>query len=1008
MRKIHWRDIIIIGVGVIAVAITAIVYSFVASAHIYKESKEHLGEIYGQVNATFSQKVESNRNLLYSWNQYVENSVNIMNGSVGGGDQNDRREEFTAYIQAQKEYWHFDNFFFIDLMSEQNGRHYMRCKTLADEPQQLETRRSVRELLKDDKGGVACWDEEGRQFMLFAVPIDGEDIDKQNTYVDGNGGEFHYSAIGISYYAENMREALKISAFDDKSSWYIVLPSGDILLDSSSYNRPVGNNFLEYMKKGKVVRGKSISAMQEDWTLDKDGKQKSDTVLFREGGTEYYLTYIPVEFGDWMLMGMVRASRVNSSMNDFRTLTILMMALIFVIAAAAVTWLLIALSRRRVKEKELEIKSRENLLDLLTTNSNDIFILFSPETFTAEYVSANIEHVLGLDIGEVKANVHTVLKASVKEHAGFTSEGLNRLPPGETWETDIEMRNGQNKQIYWYHLTLYRAQYRNNDSCIMMFSDRTLDRKMRADLEDALAIAKSANAAKSNFLANMSHDIRTPMNAIIGFSTLLAKDAEKPDKVREYIRKIAFSGHHLLSLINDILDMSKIESGKTTLQIEEFKLPEFLEELYAIIISQAKAKNQKFDVHTKGVMPDVVLGDRLRLNQVLLNLLSNAVKYTPENGSVDLSVESLGEKAHNRVHMRFEVKDNGIGMSEEFVRHVFDPFAREVTAATKEIQGTGLGMAIAKNIVDLMGGTLSVQSELGKGSTFTVEIEMAVADKEAPDEDFWAHHNVSRVLVVDDEEDVCIDIREIMRDTGVDVSYALSGKKAIEMVQSACDAHNDYHIVLLDWKMPEMDGVETAKRIRKKVGADVPIMVLTSYSFDEIEEEAKNAGIDYFLPKPFFVSNFRNAIMQIRDKGEKKDEPAKLEEISIKGLKVLAAEDNEINAEILCELMDIEEVKCDVASDGKEALEKFENSAEGQYDMIFMDVQMPVMNGYEATRAIRACAHPQAKTIPIIAMTANAFDDDVKMALESGMNAHLAKPIDISKLKSIIANIREK
>ncbi|MDE6398110.1 MAG: hypothetical protein K2L51_02205, partial [Clostridiales bacterium] len=506
----------------------------------------------------------------------------------------------------------------------------MRCKTLNDAPKVLKTRRSVRELLETDKGGVACQDDDGGQFMLFAVPIDKTDLDKKNTYVDKNGNAFAYSAIGISYYAENMREALKINAFDDKSSWYIVLPDGFILLDSGSYNRPVGENFLDYMRTGKVVRGKSVSAIQKDWNLDENGKQISDTVLFREGGTEYYLTYIPVEFGDWMLLGMVRAVRVNSSMNKFRTLTVLMMALIFVIAAAAVTWLLIALNKRRVKEKELEVKSRENLLDLLTTNSNDIFVLFSPETLAAEYVSANIEHVLGLKMDDVKANVHTLLNVSVKEHVGFTSEGLNKLPVGETWETDIEMRNAQSKQTYWYHLTLYRAQYGDTDSCIMMFSDRTLDRKMRADLEDALAIAKSANAAKSNFLANMSHDIRTPMNAIIGFSTLLAKDAEKPDKVREYIRKIAFSGHHLLSLINDILDMSKIESGKTTLQIEEFKLPEFLEELYAIIISQAKAKRQNFDVHTKGIMPDVVLGDRLRLNQVLLNLLSNAVKYTHE------------------------------------------------------------------------------------------------------------------------------------------------------------------------------------------------------------------------------------------------------------------------------------------------------------------------------------------------------------------------------------------
>lgn len=990
---------IIIGVCGVAIILTAVFYSLFASQHIFNESREHLGEIYEQAKATLTQTVESNRRLLYGWDRYIENSVEIIREGGAAGEA--RRVELHDFISEQQQRWGFTDFYFISSQEEQFDDTDVTCKRFGDGAEVVfECRRSLSELLKDDKGGVVGTlknDENGEHFMLFAVRAA-----NKKTY-DG----FEYFAMGISFSAEDMQETLSITTFGENGTCYIFLPDGNVLLESNG-NSVTGGNYLQYLNETKTLRGKKWEEIQADWDPAIGGTQEADTVLFRKDGKEYYLTYVPIGFGDWMLGGVVRSSVVNGSMSKFRTVTVSVMAAIFVAVAAAVVWLLVIISRRKVKEKELEVKSRESLLDWLTLNTNDIFILFSPDTFAAEYVSSNAEQLLGLDIQSLRKDIRNILRAAVESHAPFTTEGLKKLSTGHTWEKDICLQNIIDKTQHWYRMTLYHAVYAGKDSCIMMFSDRTEERKMNANLEQALDVAKSANAAKSNFLANMSHDIRTPMNAIIGYSTLLAKDADKPEKVREYIRKITFSGQHLLSLINDILDMSKIESGKTFLNTEDFNLPEFLEEIYAIMSSQAKAKRQKFEVHTKGRLPEIVRGDKLRLNQVLLNLLSNAVKYTPEGGNIDLLLEAMDKKIHNHAHLRIEVKDNGLGMSEEFVKTVFDPFAREVTSATKEIQGTGLGMAITKNIVDLMGGTIEVASKLGEGSTFTVEIELAIVDKSDVDENFWVHHNVTNLLVVDDEEDVCLDIRELMRDTGVGVSYALSGPEAIEMVSRACEKGNDYHIVLLDWKMPEMDGVETAKRIRQKVGPNVPIMVLTSYNFDEIEEEAKGAGINYFLPKPFFVSNFRNAIAQIRGTEKKESSPVELQEISLKGLKVLAAEDNEINAEILVELMEIEGVECDIAVNGREALEKFVKSQPDRYDMIFMDIQMPVMDGYEASQAIRACTHPRAKTVPIIAMTANAFDDDVKKALEMGMDAHLAKPIDMDKLKVIIKNLREK
>ena len=519
-------------------------------------------------------------------------------------------------------------------------------------------------------------------------------------------------------------------------------------------------------------------------------------------------------------------------------------------------------------------------------------------------------------------------------------------------------------------------------------------------LGEALQTAKVANEAKSSFLANMSHDIRTPMNAIVGFSSLLSRDADKPEKVREYTQKIASSSQHLLGLINDILDMSKIESGKTSLNIAEFSLPELLDELQTMMLPQARAKDQRFEVTTGTGLPEYLLGDKLRLSQVLINLLSNAVKYTGQGGEVRLAVQGLPQNADSRAHLRFTVSDNGFGMSEAFLATIFDPFAREVTDETREIQGTGLGMAITKNIVDLMGGTIAVESEPGAGSTFTLEVSFVLGHREQ-DSGFWLRRGITRMLAADDDEDVLLDIRTLMSGTEVEITTAASGDEALSLVQDACERGEPFHVILLDWRMPGLETAEVVRRIRRTAGEQVPLLVLTSCDFEDIAEEASAAGVNAFLPKPFFLSSFQRAVGQII--GDAPAEEPQEEAFSLEGLRVLAAEDNELNAEILMELLDTEGVICEVAPNGQAALERFLHSTPGEFDMIFMDVQMPVMNGYEATAAIRASGHPGADTIPIIAMTANAFEEDVQAALASGMSAHTAKPIDMERLKAVVA-----
>lgn len=1002
------RDGIIIGVCAVAVVIIIILYSLFTSQHIFNESKEHLTEIYDQVNATLSQSVENNRKLMHSWEQYIENSMEIIN-STDKEAGNQRKEEFQKFMleQTQNSSWGFTDFYFI--ADEEHGsvtdadspyQNSVSCKSFNGEECTLLFRRSLKTLLEEDKGGVVGIREDskdGETLLLYAIEV------AQKNSFEG----FDYSAIAICYDADDMANALAIKAFENRGLLYIALPDGNVLLQYGD-NGVAKTNYFDFLASSDVrLKNKSLEDVRQDWE-----KQNSDTVLMQvkiDGkSVEHYLCYMPIGFGDWMLLGAVPSSVVNSSMNWFRTVTIIVMSVIFLLIAAAVVGMLLSASRQRAKEQALQVKSREDLLDLLTKNSNTMFLVFSPDDYKAEYVSANVENVLGLKLEDVRNDIRITSQTILSEHAPMTAEALRSIPTDTTREADLLVKNAKDdEKQYWFHCSLYHSVVDSKDKCVIMFSDRTEDRRLRANLEEALEIAKNANKAKSNFLSNMSHDIRTPMNAIIGYATLLAKDAGNPERVRDYTHKITYSGQHLLSLINDILDMSKIESGKTSLNMEEFSLPEFIEELYSMMISQTNAKKQAFDAHTKGQIPEYVVGDKLRLNQIMLNILSNAVKYTQAGGAISLRVETMKQNVHNHAHLRFIVEDNGIGMSEEYVKTIFEPFSRETTKDTRGIQGTGLGMAITKNIVDLMGGVISVQSELGKGSTFTVELEMQIAQQMPEDNDFWKHHNVTRVLVVDDEEDVCMDIKELMADTGVNISYELSGEKAIEAVDRAVKTNENFNIILLDWKMPGMDGVETARRIRKKVGRDLPIMVLTSYSFDDIEEEAKDAGIDLFLSKPFFVSNFRRAVMQISSDGVSAEIEPEQKGISLNGLKILAAEDNEINAEILVELLEIEGVECEIACNGQEALEKFTASAPDRYDMIFMDVQMPVMNGYEATRAIRASKHVNAGSIPIIAMTANAFDDDVKAALDSGMNAHLAKPIDMDKLKSVVAKLRE-
>ena len=423
----------------------------------------------------------------------------------------------------------------------------------------------------------------------------------------------------------------------------------------------------------------------------------------------------------------------------------------------------------------------------------------------------------------------------------------------------------------------------------------------------------------------------------------------------------------------------------------------------AIIRPAAEDRGQTFEVTVTGVKHEYLIGDETRINQILINLLSNAVKYTQEGGKIWLRIIGLEQRSSQYEHIRIEVEDNGYGMTPEYLEVIFDAFTRAENSTTNKVQGTGLGMAITKNIVKLMGGTIEVASEVDKGSCFTVDLELRIPE-EVIDEQFWKEHGISRMLVVDDEEDILDNVQMLMEDTTVSVDVSRSGEEGIQKVWEACEQKNPYHMILLDWNMPKMNGIEAARQIREKLSQHVSILLLTSYDWDELEEEAEQAGIDGFLSKPFFVSALKEKVRELHlgiSSEDKKEDEA--QDYSLEGRNFLVAEDNEINSEILSEVLSGEGAACEITENGELALERFSRAERDEFDAILMDVQMPVMNGYEATRAIRALEREDAKTIPIIAMTANAFAEDVKDALAAGMNAHIAKPIDMESIKKTLA-----
>ena len=805
--------------------------------------------------------------------------------------------------------------------------------------------------------------------------------------------------------------------------------NGEDLSNNDFGNLKSGTNILSALQDADFNAGYSYEQMKDDFMNGRAGESAFTYMGFQET-----LSYLPVDGTNWVMTILIRDNVISEQISSISS--DMMLRGVVQIGITVLVMLVVFLLLIRQSKRNAEI-----LLEQEKEDGDRIRAAYA-QIEKEQAAMDNIHAAMGSGLWSMEFNEKAELISCTwsevfREMVGYESEEdfPNRLESWsellceedkarilrEYWDTvkdytgektyDVEYRlYTKHAGCRWFHAAgrLSRREDGSPINFVGLFVDIDDEKKMeerlekqKADLEDALVAAQHANRAKTTFLNNMSHDIRTPMNAIIGFTSLAATHIDNKEQVQDYLSKITTSSNHLLSLINDVLDMSRIESGKVKIEEKETSLPEIMHDLKTIVQTDIAAKQLEFFIDTADVVNENVLCDKLRLNQLLLNLLSNAMKFTRPGGIISVRILQKGSALDGWASYEFQVKDTGIGMSKEFQEHIFEPFERERTSTVSGIQGTGLGMAITKNIVDMMGGTISVASEEGKGSVFTVALRLRTCSGPVRQEIVPELQGL-RALVADDDFNTCSSVTQMLSIIGMRPDWTTSGKEAVLRVKLAEEQDDGYAVYIIDWLMPDMNGIEVVRRIRSIIGDGKPIIILTAYDWSDIEEEARNAGVTAFCSKPIFLSELREVLESPFAVKEEKDVE---ETFSFEGKKLLLVEDNEINQEIALAILEEVGFVMDVADDGAVAVEKIKAAKPGQYDLILMDIQMPIMNGYEAARQIREMKDSAYADIPIIAMTANAFDEDRKAAFDAGMNGHVAKPIDPEKLFEMLREI---
>lgn len=723
---------------------------------------------------------------------------------------------------------------------------------------------------------------------------------------------------------------------------------------------------------------------------------KEGTAKLDFNGESCYLCFLPLQSSpDWYVTTVIPQEVLLKESSQVQKMIRWMLGVICItLMFAAVTFAFWQIRKTKTEEAHY----REALFANISANLDLAFLIYDKNIKKPVFVSDNIKRLLGLDRKWIKEDAGHLL-----DWCKIPAEDVDRrvflegrLEKPIVREVYVQNELGENSRTI--RLELIPADL---DQELVVLTDITKDKVIQSSLIDAMKRAESASNAKNDFLSAMSHDLRTPINGIVGMTAIAAANLEDQNRVRDCLGKISESTAHLLGLINEVLDMSQIERGRIELTNEPFNIAELLQEVLNVNYPGIQQKNHNVKVYIHLLEHEKVIGDPVRLTRVATNLISNAIKYTPSGGKIILSLQEKSAMIKGYGCFEMTVQDNGVGMSQEFQEKLFQPFEREEDARISRIQGTGLGMAIVKNIVDLMMGSIQVESEKGKGTTFRVTLNLKLDEQ-----DSMAYDQLSGlpVLVVDDDIITCKTVADTLCSIGMEGEWIDTGAEAVKMVTARHQKQADYLAVLLDWKMPEMDGVETARRIRAEVGPEVPIIILTAYEWGEIEVEARAAGVDAFLSKPIYKAKLLQKMNEITAGNMESFDLSPMWTTSKipSGKRVLIAEDNDLNQEIAIELLRMLGVDADCAGDGVEAVERFETSAPGTYDLILMDIQMPRMDGYEATRAIRSMGHPDSKTIPIVAMTADAFKKDEQKALNAGMNEHLAKPVSVEQLTQVL------
>ena len=966
VRRKRFRIAVFIAV-LLGIVLMVFRYFGFVSKTVYEESVSHLTEVFHQSDNMLRELTDKNLTYLHMWGENLQNTSS--------------EDEIRNYIKKAQEDAGFLDFFFLSADGD--------YKMATGETGYLGLQENIEEEILQGNDVIANAAVPGKsQLLVFATP-------RAHGIYQG----FEYDAIAIAYENSDIVDVLDISAFNGNAQSFVVHPDGRVVVDHSSESWGNVYNFFGVLREHSNMSEKEINELSEKFKAG-----RTDAMLVNLDERNYYLVYEKSDIQDWVFLGLVQADIVNASMNSLQRSTMLLVAAVLFCIAAFFIGLIIQKNRISLRRKDTQIRYRDELFQKLSMNVDDVFLMLDAKTYQADYISPNAEKLLGITVEQIRKDIRVLGKLHPEEHENPEENYFEEIQVNEQREWDFEYVHQKTGEKRGFHNIAMGSEVNGKKKYILVMSDRTADWKMNQALSEAVRAAETANRAKSTFLSNMSHDIRTPMNAIIGFTTLAVSNIDNQKKVRDYLSKILSSSKHLLSLINDILDMSRIESGKIHLEETEVSLSDVLHDLKTIISGQIHAKQLELYMDAMDVTNEDVYCDKTRLNQVLLNLLSNAIKFTPAGGTVSVRLKQYPGTVKGSELYEIRVKDNGIGMSQEFVQKIFSPFERERTSTVSRTQGTGLGMAITKNIVDMLGGTIEVRTDQWIGTEFIVRLPFRTQPENHRIEKI-AELEGLKALVVDDDFNTCDSVTKMLVKVGMRSEWTLSGKEAVLRARQSMELGDAFHAYIIDWRLPDMNGIEVTRQIRS-LGDDTPIIILTAYDWSDIEVEARAAGVTAFCAKPLFMSDIRDTLMAAIGQNQAEQENPVLPETSsdFRGRCILLVEDNELNREIAVEILNEYGFMVDTAENGAEAVEKVKNSKPCNYDLVLMDVQMPVMNGYEATKQIRALRDPALAGITILAMTANAFDEDKKKALECGMNGFLSKPIVIEELISTLQN----